>query len=144
MGTDKISVGTLGYICARNRQRQYDLVIKELKQSGIKQADLARRLDKAPEVICRLLARPGNWEADTFSELLFAISGAVALYQVDHPLDRRRIDRLPTAITQIVSPTKTPTTTVLVSANSGIYPSLPKGVSEILSANSVARQLQMA
>jgi hypothetical protein len=89
MGADKISVGTLGYIRARNRQRQYDLVIKELKQSGITQADLARRLGKAPEIVSRLLARPGNWESDTFSDLLFAISGAVALYFSDHPFSRQ-------------------------------------------------------
>lgn len=86
VGADKISVGTLGYICARNRQRQYNLVIKEFKRSGITQADLGRRLCKSPEVISRLLARPANWEADTFAELLFGISGAVAEYQADHPL----------------------------------------------------------
>jgi hypothetical protein len=64
-------------------------VIRELKQSGITQADLGRRLGKAPEVISRLLARPQNWESDTFCDLLFAISGAVASYRADHPLNRQ-------------------------------------------------------
>jgi hypothetical protein len=85
-GSTKISLGTLGYICARNRQRAYDLVIKEFKKSGLTQADLARRLDKGAEVISRLLSRPRNWELDTFSELLFAISGAVVTYSLAYPL----------------------------------------------------------
>lgn len=89
IGADKISVGTLGYIRARHRQRAYDLVIKEFKKSGITQADLARRLGKSPEVISRLLARPTNWEADTFSDLLFAISGAIASYRAEYPLSQR-------------------------------------------------------
>jgi hypothetical protein len=94
VGTDKISVGTLGYLRARNRQRQYDVVIKELRQSGINQADLARRLGKAPEVISRLLARPGNWESDTFTDLLFGISGAVASYTATHPFSVREPNQI--------------------------------------------------
>ena len=91
-GSAKISAGTLGYVCARHRQRQYDLVIREFKKSGLTQADLARRLGKSREVISRLLARPGNWESDTFSELLFGISGAVPTYRVHYPLSRRASD----------------------------------------------------
>ncbi len=86
VGSAKISLGTLGYVRARNRQRQYDLVIREFKRSGITQAELARRLNKSPEVISRLLARPTNWEADTFGDLLFGISGAVPAYRIEHPL----------------------------------------------------------
>lgn len=84
----KISLGTLGYIRGRHRQRQYDLVIREFKQSGISQRELADRLGKPPEVISRWLARPQNWEADTFSDLLFATSGAIAAYRADHPFRR--------------------------------------------------------
>ena len=40
---------------------------------------------KSPEIISRLLARPANWEADTFSDLLFAISGAVAIFRTERP-----------------------------------------------------------
>jgi transcriptional regulator with XRE-family HTH domain len=94
VGADKISVGTLGYIRARHRQRAYDLVIREFKKSGMTQADLARRLGKSPEVISRLLARPSNWEADTFSDLLFAISGAIASYRAEYPLSQR-IQQIP-------------------------------------------------
>jgi hypothetical protein len=85
-GTNKISTGTLGYIRARHRQRAYDLLVKEFKKSGITQADLARRLDKPREVISRLLARPGNWESDTFSDMIFAISGAIVSFGADYPL----------------------------------------------------------
>lgn len=89
VGTAKISIGTLGYIRTRHRQRQYDVVIKEFKKSGLTQKDLGMRLGKAPEVISRLLARPQNWESDTFCDLLFAISGAVAAYRAEFPLSKR-------------------------------------------------------
>jgi hypothetical protein len=85
-GSSKISIGTLGYIRARIRQRAYDVVIRELKKSGITQADLARRLGKGQDVISRLLSRPRNWELDTFSDLLFGISGAVPTFTAEHPL----------------------------------------------------------
>lgn len=88
-GAKKISAGILAYIRSRNRQRAYDLVVKEFKKSGLTQADLARRLGKPREVISRLLARPSNWETDTFSDLLFAISGAVASYRAEYPLSQR-------------------------------------------------------
>ena len=85
-GSDKISVGTLGYVRARNRQRAYDLVVRELKKSGITQAELARRLGKGQDAVSRLLSRPGNWELDTLSDLLFAISGSVPRISADDPL----------------------------------------------------------
>ena len=62
---------------------------RSVKRSGLTQKELGQRLGKAPEIISRLLARPGNWEADTFAELLFGISGAVASYRSEHPLKRR-------------------------------------------------------
>jgi hypothetical protein len=83
---EKISLGTFGYINARNRQRAYDIVIKELKKSGLTQAALASRMGKSADVVCRLLSRPQNWESDTFSSLLFAISGAIPKYGVTYPL----------------------------------------------------------
>jgi len=85
---DKISLGDLGYVNARNRQRAYNLVIKEFKKSGLTQAALAARLGKNADVVCRLLGRPRNWELDTFSSLLFAISGAVPTYDVIYPLGK--------------------------------------------------------
>jgi hypothetical protein len=87
----KISLGTFGYINARNRQRQYDIVMHEFELSGLTQAALANRMGKTPDIICRLLSRPQNWESDTFSSLLFAISGAMPKYDVFYPLGRSEL-----------------------------------------------------
>ena len=85
-GTDRVPVGTLGYFRARNRHRIYSLVLDEFQRSGLSQADLARRLGKKPELVCRLLASPANWRLDTTSDYLFAISGAEAAYEIGRPL----------------------------------------------------------
>jgi hypothetical protein len=87
-GDEKISEGTLGYITARIRQRAYDLVVREFKKSGITQATLARRWGKAPEVVSRFLARPGNWELDTFTEALFVINGAIPSFSTTHAAEQ--------------------------------------------------------
>lgn len=87
IGADRIPKGTVGYFRARNRHRLYSLIIKEFKESGLTQADLARRLGKTPDIVCRLLATPGNIQTDTLSDLLFAISGAVPSYGTDYPLE---------------------------------------------------------
>jgi hypothetical protein len=83
-GDEKISAGTFGYINARIRQRAYDVVIREFKKSGINQATLARRWGKSADVVSRFLSRPGNWEINTWTEALFAISGAVPTFGVAH------------------------------------------------------------
>jgi hypothetical protein len=83
-----VPAGTLGYFRARNKQNVYGLVVKEFKKSGLSQADLARRLRKAPEVVCRLLGSPGNWTLDTVSDFLFAISAAEPKYDLIYPLDK--------------------------------------------------------
>jgi hypothetical protein len=85
-GTERVPLGTLGYFQSRNRHNIYDLVLSEFAQSGLSQADIARRLGKRPEVVCRWLGGPGNWTLDTVSDLLFAISGAAPVYGVEHPL----------------------------------------------------------
>ena len=84
---DRVPVGTLGYFQARNRNRLYELVLREFEHSGISQAALARRLGKRPDQICRWLGAPGNWGLDTVSDLLFAISGAEPEYRLAYPLD---------------------------------------------------------
>jgi hypothetical protein len=60
----------------------------EFERSGISQAELARRLGKTPDIICRWLAQPTNWTIDTVSDLLFAISGGEAKYLMAYPLDQ--------------------------------------------------------
>ena len=87
----RISAGTLSYVRARNRQRAYDLVIRQLKKSGITQAELSRRLGKGQDAISRLLSRPSNWELDTLSDLLFAISGTVPKFDAEHPASKQNL-----------------------------------------------------
>jgi hypothetical protein len=86
-GANRIEPWQLAYFQARNRSRVHELVLLEFAKSGITQADLARRLNKQPAVISRLLGAPGNWGIDTVSDLLFAISGAEVAYRVQYPLD---------------------------------------------------------
>ena len=83
--TEKISMGTFAYVSARNRQSLYNLVIREFKKSGLSQVDLARRLGKTADVVCRFLGRPRNAELDTISEYLFAICGAALRFETHHP-----------------------------------------------------------
>ena len=83
----KIPDWTLSYFRQRNKNRVHSLVLKELKKSKLSQAEIARRLNKRPDVICRLFGAPGNWTLDTVSDLLFAISGVEAAYAVADPLE---------------------------------------------------------
>jgi len=83
----QIPLGTLGYFRALNRSAAYELVIGEFQASGITQAELARRLGKGTDVVCRTLGAPGNWGLDTISDYLFAISGAVPVYRHSYPLE---------------------------------------------------------
>ncbi len=85
-GNARIPVGTFGYFRSRNRNRIYDLVLGEFVRSGISQADLAQRMGRTPEVVCRWLGTPGNWTVDTISDLLFAIGGGEAAYSMQYPL----------------------------------------------------------
>lgn len=87
-GEERIPIASLGYMRARNKHRLYTLVIREFKKSRISQTTLARRLGKGTDVVCRLLAAPGNWQLDTISDLLFAISGTEVAYDVSYPLDK--------------------------------------------------------
>ncbi|MGB3583234.1 MAG: helix-turn-helix transcriptional regulator [Roseiarcus sp.] len=85
-GDDRVATSDIAYFTARNRRKIYSAVIKEFKSSGITQTQLAKRLGKRPDVICRWLSGPGNWGVDTVSALLFGISGGELSYSVVHPL----------------------------------------------------------
>jgi hypothetical protein len=85
-GADRVPEGTLAYFRARNRRRLFELVIGEFERSGLSQADLARRLGRGTDLVCRWLRAPANWTSDTVSDLLFALSGAEADYRIRHPL----------------------------------------------------------
>ena len=78
LGGDKIPLGTLSYFRERFRDHLYDLVMEEfLKQeevSGLKRAEIARRIGRRPEQITRWFGAPGNWTLETVSDLLLAIA----------------------------------------------------------------------
>ena len=79
-GQEPIDSATLAYFRQRNRGRVYSVVIDELEKSGISQTDLACRLHKGTDQVCRWLGSPGNWTLDTVSDLFFAISGGELAY----------------------------------------------------------------
>ena len=84
---EQIPMTTLEYFRARHRRKQHGAVLSEFKKSGITQAELCKRLRKEPAQISRLLGSPANWSADTYSDLLFAISGAEPIQTIAYPLD---------------------------------------------------------
>jgi hypothetical protein len=92
-GSERVPPGTLGYFQSRNRHNVYDLVMSEFEDSGLSQADLARRLGKGPDQVCRLIGGPGNWTLDTLSDLMFAISGTAPAYSKEYPLRQPRRNR---------------------------------------------------
>src|SRR5258706_16329150 len=87
-GREPIPAGDLEYLRTRNRMRLFTLVQKEFQRSGLSQADLAARMRKGTDRICHLLGAPGNWTADTASDLLWAMSGAVPKYALEYPLEK--------------------------------------------------------
>lgn len=84
----KIPSSQIAYIQTRAKLDLFNLVHSELRKSGVTQADLAARLGKGADRVCKILGAPGNWTIDTVSELLFAISGATLRPEVQYPLDR--------------------------------------------------------
>jgi hypothetical protein len=85
---EEVPSTTFAYFRTRNRMHAFDLVHKEFRRAGISQAELALRLGKGPDRVCRLLGAPGNWTLDTASDLLFAISGAEVKYYLSYPLEK--------------------------------------------------------
>lgn len=83
---ERTPVDLEAYLRALNRRQQHQFLLKAFIASGMTRADLARRTGKKPEVISRILGRPGNMRADTFLEVLFAISGKIPKYDSEDPL----------------------------------------------------------
>jgi hypothetical protein len=77
---EPIPKGKLEFFRERFRDHLYELVVDEfLKQETaglLTKADIARRIHRKPEQITRWLGAPGNWEIETVSDLLLAISKA--------------------------------------------------------------------
>jgi hypothetical protein len=85
-GGKKVPDWTLSYFRQRNKNRVHSLVIEAMKKHNISQAEIARRLGRRTEVVCRWIGAPGNWTLDTISDLLFAIDGLEVDYKTAAPL----------------------------------------------------------
>lgn len=79
---ERIPEYSLAYMNERHRNNVHSFILGCLRESGITQAELARRLGKKPELISRKIGSPGNWTLDSVSELLFAINGCEPSYSV--------------------------------------------------------------
>jgi hypothetical protein len=63
----------IGYFQSRFQNKVHDLIIQTFIDEGLTQASVARKLNKRPEVINRLLTAPGNITVDTLTSLLLAL-----------------------------------------------------------------------
>jgi hypothetical protein len=84
---EKVPDWTIAFFRQRNKNRVHSLVVKAMKECGVTQAELARRLGRRPDVVCRWIGAPGNWTLDTVSDLLFAIDGLEVDYKTSDPFD---------------------------------------------------------
>jgi plasmid maintenance system antidote protein VapI len=102
---ERILPETLGYMRARAKRRAYDMVIREFKKSGIKKAELARRLGIGADRVSKMLGGPGNWTISTVADLLFAISGGQPKWEFDSAFDKaKRNDTRPAWLAQPDAP----------------------------------------
>lgn len=85
-----LPVGVQEYFRQRQRNRFYELVIREFLKSGLTKAALARRMGRKPEQITRWLSAPSNWTLDTVSDLLLAICKGELEDKVSYPLAERQ------------------------------------------------------
>jgi hypothetical protein len=86
---ERVPPDTRDYLRARAKRHAYDLVMRELKKSGITRAELARRLGRGADRVSKMLGGPSNWTIITLSDLLFAINAGVPKYEIDYPLDKK-------------------------------------------------------
>lgn len=93
---ERILPETLGYMRARAKRRAYDMVIREFKKSGIKKAELARRLGVGADRVSKILGGPGNWTISTVADLLLAICAGQPKWDFDLAFDKgKRNDTRP-------------------------------------------------
>jgi len=87
-----IPLSKRAYFQARLRNRLYHLIIEKFvaaeKINGLTRAELARRIERRPEVITRLLGSPGNWTLETVSDLLLGISAEELMLECRSLLNR--------------------------------------------------------
>lgn len=69
---------TKAYARARTQHRIHSLLLDLFSQSKLTQAELARMSDKAPAVINRMIAMPGNHTLNLISDVLFALGAELS------------------------------------------------------------------
>lgn len=97
----RIPPAKLAYFRERLRNRLHQFVLREFvarQREGLSQADLARVLGRRPEQINRWLGSPGNWEIDSISDLMLAISKSELDFKAEplgHLLEPRQLGASP-------------------------------------------------
>lgn len=72
---EPITEGSLAYQRARTQLRMHSMLLEAFARSGMKKSELARMLDKKPEVVNRILGEAANYNLDTLSDFLLALCG---------------------------------------------------------------------
>ena len=85
---EETTLAERAYFQERCRNRVYDVVVTAFLESGIKKAELAKRISKRPEQLTRLLSNPGNWTLDTISDLLLGIGRAELKIGLSYPFEQ--------------------------------------------------------
>ncbi len=95
-----ISPAVSGYVHTKSFNLAHEHILdifEELTETrNINKAFLARRLGKDPAQINRLLAAPGNWTIETYSDLLLAM-GRTAVFESSPILPTSRSNECPAA-----------------------------------------------
>lgn len=77
------------YFQTRLRNRVFGFILNkflEESKKGLTKAILARRIEKSPEVVNRILGAPGNLTLDTVSDMLLGIAAEELKLDSDSPL----------------------------------------------------------
>lgn len=76
-----VSSGNLAYAVARVHLHVFDLVVREMKNTGVEAETLAARLRLPVEDIRHRLRRPGRISIEEASQIMWALSGASIILQ---------------------------------------------------------------
>lgn len=88
---DRPSRGDLAYAAARYRSQAHSLLLRVVRESGLTQKELATRVGMDEATVSRVLSRPRNLEADTFSSMIFGACGAYISMSLFRPHESRRL-----------------------------------------------------
>ena len=86
VGFEPIDEWMLVYMGGLTRHQMHDLVLKAFQESGLTQAQLARRFGVDKSQLSKLLNTPANMTLETLGSLLFAIDGSALSAELCKPL----------------------------------------------------------